>query len=733
MAKVKKSIKKFNKKHLKGELERRYKHKKDQKIYKKRELRKSRSSDASDAKEEDAFTGIEEVDGLAEFADSVPKGVGANMDISKFMEADPNNDNEDSSTDDEEIAKLMADDDEEDDDGDINGSGSDSEEGDDGENSDEQEDDDEDEDSEDEEAVFKKQLSAMKESDPQFFKFMQKNDPASLAILDENEDEDKDDEDEDGEDAMDEDDEDVEMDGDDNESGAKSSAILVTNRMLETWEKEIKKVHALKSFKKLLLAFYSASHMESENDTSSDMPYRIEGVRSFNKVVSTSIRLAPLEFGHYAPIVNGKITRKATTKEWATVQALIKSYITSLLELIRQMSDPVMIQYLIKESERMIPYFAHYPRYTRDLVKELLRQFGSPTADDGVRILTLIALRQIVSLSKADITDMALKGIYLTYVRQSNVKNISSLKTIQLMRNCGVELYGNDANASYQHAFIYIRQLAIHLRNSMQLRSKESFRAIYNWQFINSLSFWTEVLATYCGDRADEQPDFCETLESLIYPLTQIILGVVRLVPTAKFFPLRIHCLELLLRLTSATGVFIPVLPLIIEMLESPDFISRRPVKSSLKHLNLDAHLKAPKEYEHTRVYLEVILEHAFGLLADAFASQSVRIAFPEFSVPAVLQLKRWRKRCGQSWTKFSKQLQGLLEKVDQTSRNVQQRRNKVEFGPSNLTGANQFMSDVHPDTTPIGAYAASLRKVRAQQRALLVEAEVEDNEGSKK
>ncbi|KAJ1942489.1 Nucleolar Complex 2 protein [Kickxella alabastrina] len=359
----------------------------------------------------------------------------------------------------------------------------------------------------------------------------------------------------------------------------------------------------------------------------------------------------------------------------------------------------------------------------------MLRQFGSPTADDGVRIMALLTLRQLVSLSGSDVTDMALKGIYLTYVRHSNVKNVASLTTIQLMRNCGVELYGNDAKASYQHAFVYIRQLAIHLRNSMQLRSKESFRAIYNWQFINSLSFWTEVLATYCGDRAEEQPEFCAILESLVYPLTQIILGVVRLVPTAKFFPLRIHCLNQLLRLSSATGIYIPVLPMIIEILESPEFLNRRPIKSTLKQLQLDAQLKAPKEYEHTRVYLEVVLDNAFGLLADAIASQSVRIAFPEWVVPAVLQLKRWRKRAGQSWSKFSKQLQGLLEKVEQSSRMVQQHRSKVDFGPANLTGANQFMSDVHPDTTPIGAYAASLRKVRAQQRATLVEAEMDDED----
>ncbi|KAJ2793032.1 Nucleolar Complex 2 protein, partial [Coemansia helicoidea] len=129
-------------------------------------------------------------------------------------------------------------------------------------------------------------------------------------------------------------------------------------------------------------------------------------------------------------------------------------------------------------------------------------------------------------------------------------------------------------------------------------------------------------------------------------------------------------------------------------------------------------------EYEHTRVYLETVLESVFGLLADAIAAQSVRIAFPEWVVPATLQLRRWRKRVGSSWTRFSKQLQGLLEKIDQTSRLVQQNRSKIDFSPSNLTAANQFMSTTSPDSTPIGAYAAALRKVRDQQRTTLLDAE---------
>ena len=88
---------------------------------------------------------------------------------------------------------------------------------------------------------------------------------------------------------------------------------------------------------------------------------------------------------------------------------------------------------------------------------------------------------------------------------------------------------------------------------------QESYTNVYNWQYMNCLKLWVHVLCTYAGKK---------DLLPLVYPVTQIITGVAQLVPTTRYFPLRMHCVKLLNKIANETGTFIPVTGLLLEMLE---------------------------------------------------------------------------------------------------------------------------------------------------------------------
>ena len=67
------------------------------------------------------------------------------------------------------------------------------------------------------------------------------------------------------------------------------------------------------------------------------------------------------------------------------------------------------------------------------------------------------------------------KGSYISYTRRakfSTTLSVSgSLSTLTFMENCLVELYSLYYASSYQHTFVYVRQLALHLRSALKKRT----------------------------------------------------------------------------------------------------------------------------------------------------------------------------------------------------------------------------------------------------------------------
>lgn len=57
--------------------------------------------------------------------------------------------------------------------------------------------------------------------------------------------------------------------------------------------------------------------------------------------------------------------------------------------------------------------------------------------------------------------------MYLSFVKTCNNYNSLTHERFIVMRNCVTELYSMDPVSGYQHAFVYLRQLAIHVRKAM--------------------------------------------------------------------------------------------------------------------------------------------------------------------------------------------------------------------------------------------------------------------------
>eukprot|EP00794_Sanderia_malayensis_P009866 gene9866-10876_t len=227
-------------------------------------------------------------------------------------------------------------------------------------------------------------------------------------------------------------------------------------------------------------------------------------------------------------------------------------------------------------------------------------------------------------------------------------------------------------------AFISIRRISLIMTGLFDFVLKDSHQSIYNWQYICCIQLWSRILSEQNND----------LLSPLIYPLVQVTLGVIRLVPTARFYPLHFHCIHALNTLSKSTNTYIPTASYLMEIFESAEF-SQRAKPSMATVSDLSCILKLPKSLLHTRNFQDVILDNVCHLLLEYFVHYSTSIAFPELIFPVCLRMKRFMKKT--DVIKFRKQIKQIVDKLQEAGHEVTNQRANVNFSPKDLDAVNKW------------------------------------------
>lgn len=146
--------------------------------------------------------------------------------------------------------------------------------------------------------------------------------------------------------------------------------------------------------------------------------------------------------------------------------------------------------------EPYIVFAATFPIMGKNFMKVLLNLWE--VGEEHIRVLAFLSIRKLAIAAPDPMLDYALKGTYLTYVRGCKFLNGQSLPIVNFMSNCVMEIYSLDFVASYQHAFVYIRQLAIHLRNAITQKSKVS-----KLPSKNNIYFLAQILKYFYRKKTD--------------------------------------------------------------------------------------------------------------------------------------------------------------------------------------------------------------------------------------
>jgi len=547
------------------------------------------------------------------------------------------------------------------------------------------------------ERQMKQEMAKLRKKDPEFHEFLKEEDEDLLAY---GEEEDEDDDDDDDADA---DEKEEETEEDNLESKAKKETAegsALSPELLEKMEKGAFKAHGIKALRKFSNAFKSACHLadsEEEKEKSRSDLYQFESSQVFDRVMVLALTRMHEEFhvhllgkgsgskkgdppskkkgkedgdeerekekeqdvivSPYEPI-NPQLLEKST--RWNDIKPILFSFLKSTIHILSQAKEPDLVVFVLKSLSDYVPYMTPFPRLADSLLKTLTSLWSAPidSSEDYqvVRLHSFLRVRQLAMTQPFPFIEECLKKLYLAYAQRAKfaTTETSALPTLTFMGNCVVELYSLDYHSSYQHAFIYIRQLALHLRTAMNKKTPEATGAVYCWQYLHCLKLWVAVLTEACQSKENDGTSGEEQLlQSLLFPLTQVIFGTARLIPSTRYLPLRLHCVRLLQQLAAATEVFLPTTSLLLDVFELKELSMppKKVVKGSVQPLAVTLRLRADNPLR-SMDELEMCVSEVFVLLNREVDLYQYSAGFPEFAVRICQRLKKVRMKT--KWKSFN-------------------------------------------------------------------------------
>ncbi|GAB2286777.1 hypothetical protein Dimus_021172, partial [Dionaea muscipula] len=359
---------------------------------------------------------------------------------------------------------------------------------------------------------------------------------------------------------------------------------LVTASMINSWSETTIQKHSLTSLPSLLNAYRAACEYgaKSSGAYGSVVSPRLQDSNTFVSIIMFMLRESDSIFRTHLDMLSNKsktetVSQMESTPKWKALEPMVKSYLRSTVYLLNQLADTEILFYALNRLRASIIFFAAFPSLLRKLIQVAVNLWTTSGGNISSCSFGIIYDAAAFSLGP-DCYGNCLRKVYKAFMACCRGVGSANLRHIESLRDSCVELCSLDLQKSVSLALLSMQKLAKIFQLGLQRKKEETLKKICSWEYVLCLELWVKFVSANVRD-----------LDGFLYPLIQLVNGIVYLFPAPRYLPLRVRCIRLMNHLSHSSRIFIPVSSLVVDILE---YATAKEVGKSEKIVDVSSYLK---------------------------------------------------------------------------------------------------------------------------------------------
>ena len=155
---------------------------------------------------------------------------------------------------------------------------------------------------------------------------------------------------------------------------------------VEKWQQLMKEQHSIRALRQTIVAFRAAAYLSDPD--SQEQKYSISDANVYHQVLVTALDMVPKVLLHHLPVketASGKARVSLDSKKFKTFSPVIRSYMTSVHELLTNLSDAPTLKLTLSSIEPMLPYLLQFSKLLRTLIKTVVGIWADVSNTEATR------------------------------------------------------------------------------------------------------------------------------------------------------------------------------------------------------------------------------------------------------------------------------------------------------------------------------------------------------------